>query len=126
MGSHKLYIPGPALILTTCFTLDKARLFKPQLPQLSIEKKIIKPFSHFQMLPLKVWGIASGPSTHSPSFAASRMLCHCACLEENVGSVRNLVCFSTQWIIKSLPFFLIHNTLQLCLSSCYLCFFPTS
>lgn len=35
---YKLYIPGPDQILMTYFILGKSHPYKPQLPQLSIEK----------------------------------------------------------------------------------------
>ena len=38
MCGHELHIPGPALRLRTRGILGKSYPFKPQLPQLSIEK----------------------------------------------------------------------------------------
>lgn len=61
MCSHKLYIPGPSVILTT-FYLEQGTSIQTSAPQLSIEKKNHQNFfTDFQMLPLKVWGLASGP-----------------------------------------------------------------
>lgn len=102
----ELYIPSPALILMTCVILGKSDPFKPQLPQLSIEKNhqnfLIDLFWAWDKIPLlKAPGIASGPSTCPPSFAASWMLCHCTLIGR--GEIRVTGSYS-----------------------CYLCFFPTS